>query len=148
MKNLLKEFKAFAVKGNVIDLATAVIIGGAFGKIVSSLVADVIMPLIGLISGGGSFSNWKILLRPELLDENGKTVRAALNLNAGIFVQHIIDFIIISASVFLMIKALIAIKKQFHKEEEAPKQAKKEEKPTPEEKLLTEIRDILKKETN
>jgi large conductance mechanosensitive channel len=148
MKNLLKEFKAFAVKGNVIDLATAVIIGGAFGKIVSSLVADIIMPLIGLISGGGSFSNWKILLRPELINENGDIIRTALNLNAGIFVQHIIDFIIISTSVFLMIKALIAIKKQFNKEEEKIEAIEKEKTPSPEEKLLTEIRDILKKEAN
>lgn len=148
MKNLLNEFKAFAVKGNVIDLATAVIIGGAFGKIVSSLVADIIMPLIGLVTGSGNFSNWKILLRPALIDQNGEIARAALNLNAGIFVQHIIDFIIISASVFLMIKALIAIKKQFNKEEEKKEPTQKEVKISSEEKLLTEIRDILKKEAN
>jgi len=148
MKKLLAEFRSFAVKGNVIDLATAVIIGGAFGKIVSSLVADIIMPLIGLITGGGNFSNWKILLRRAIIDENGTVVKAALNLNAGVFAQHIIDFLIISASVFLMIKALIAIKKQFNKEEEKVETVKKEVKPTPEEKLLTEIRDILKKEAN
>lgn len=148
MKNLLNEFKAFAVKGNVIDLATAVIIGGAFGKIVSSLVADIIMPLIGLVTGSGNFSNWKILLRPALIDQNGEITRVALNLNAGIFGQHIIDFIIISASVFLMIKALIAIKKQFNKEEEKKEPTQKEVKISSEEKLLTEIRDILKKEAN
>jgi large conductance mechanosensitive channel len=147
MKKLLSEFKSFAIKGNVIDLATAVIIGGAFGKIVSSLVADIIMPLIGLITGGGNFSNWKILLRPAITDENGIITKAALNLNAGVFTQHIIDFLIISGSVFLMIKTLMALKKQFHKEEEK-EAVEKEIKPSAEEKLLTEIRDILKKEAN
>lgn len=142
MKKLLQEFKSFAIKGNVIDLATAVIIGGAFGKIVSSLVADVIMPLIGLISGGGNFSNWKILLRPELTDSAGLIIQAALWLNAGTFVQYIIDFLIISASVFFMIKVLISVKNKFNAQEEEPK---KEEviKISAEAKLLAEIKDIL-----
>lgn len=145
MKKLFKEFKSFAVKGNVIDLATAVIIGGAFGKIVSSLVADIIMPLIGLVTGGGNFSNWKILLRPEIKDSSGAVVKTALNLNAGIFIQHIVDFLIIAASVFIMIKIIMSLKKQFSKEEEIKKEeAKKEVKTSAEAKLLTEIRDILK----
>lgn len=147
MKKLLNEFKAFAVKGNVIDLATAVIIGGAFGKIVSSLVADIIMPLIGLILGSGDFSNWKILLRPEVLNSLGEVSTPALFLNSGLFVQHIVDFLIISASVFLMIKVLLGIKKRFKKEEE--EEPKKEEpKISAEAKLLGEIKEILKAQHN
>lgn len=136
MKKLLKEFKAFAIKGNVIDLATAVIIGGAFGKIVSSLVADIIMPLVGLILGQGNFNNWKILLRSET------ATQAALYLNSGMFIQHIIDFLIISASVFLIIKVLIGIKNKFKKEEEQ-EIAKQEPKLSAEAKLLGEIKEIL-----
>jgi len=140
---LLKEFKEFAIKGNVIDLATAVIIGGAFGKIVSSLVADIIMPLVGLLTGGTDFKGWKLILRPELKDAAGTVTQAALSLNAGIFVQNIVDFLIISASVFLMIKMLLQIKNKFKKEEEE-KQEKPEPEPSAETKLLAEIRDILK----
>ncbi len=132
MKKLLTEFKNFAIKGNVIDLATAVIIGGAFGKIVSSLVADIIMPLIGLISGSGDFSNWQILLRKEIGDS------PALYLNSGLFVQAIVDFLIISASIFLMIKLITQVKSRLIKEEEKPKE------PSPEVKLLQEIRDELR----
>lgn len=139
---LLKEFKEFAVKGNVIDLATAVIIGGAFGKIVSSLVADVIMPLVGLLTGGNDFSGWKIILRSARLAEDGTINQAALSLNAGIFVQNVVDFLIISASVFLMIKILLRIKSKFKLEAEKPQEKPTE--PAPELKLLTEIRDILK----
>ncbi len=139
---LLKEFKEFAVKGNVIDLATAVIIGGAFGKIVSSLVADVIMPLVGLLTGGNDFSGWKIILRSARLAEDGTINQAALSLNAGIFVQNVVDFLIISASVFLMIKILLRIKSKFKLETEKPQEKPTE--PAPELKLLTEIRDILK----
>lgn len=143
MKKLLKEFKAFAIKGNVIDLATAVIIGGAFGKIVSSLVADIIMPLIGLISGSGDFSKWKILLRAESLDALGNVASPALFLNSGLFVQHIVDFLIIAASIFLMLKVLMGAKKKFKKEEvEEPK--KEEAKLSAEAKLLGEIKEILK----
>lgn len=139
---LLKEFKEFAVKGNVIDLATAVIIGGAFGKIVSSLVADIIMPLVGLLTGGNDFSGWKIILRPASLAEDGTITQAALSLNAGIFVQNVVDFLIISTSVFLMIKVLLRIKNKFKQEAETPQEKPAE--PAPDLKLLTEIRDILK----
>ncbi|MDD3285557.1 MAG: large-conductance mechanosensitive channel protein MscL [Patescibacteria group bacterium] len=135
---LLREFKEFAIKGNVIDLATAVIIGGAFGKIVSSLVADIIMPIVGLLTGGTDFSAWKIILRPATAE------KAALNLNAGIFIQNIIDFLIISASVFLMIKILLQIKNKFKKEEEKKEEAPVAPEPSAESKLLAEIRDILK----
>jgi len=145
MKKLIQEFKAFAIKGNVIDLATAVIVGGAFGKIVSSLVADIIMPIIGLLSGGSDFKAWKILLRPEKISADGEIIQTALNLNAGLFLQNIIDFLIIAFSVFLMIKALIGVKKHFQKEVEQPKEIK-EEKTSPEAKLLQEIKDILQQQ--
>lgn len=140
---LLQEFKEFAVKGNVIDLATAVIVGGAFGKIVSSLVADIIMPLVGLISGGSSFSSWSVLLRAEKLDELGETLKPALELKAGLFIQNIIDFLIISASIFLMLKLILNLKNRLEKEKE---EEKKEKAPTPapELELLREIRDLLK----
>lgn len=140
---LLKEFKEFAVKGNVVDLATAVIIGGAFGKIVSSLVADIIMPLIGVFTGGNDFSGWKIVLRPGITGPAGEITQAALNLNAGIFVQNIVDFLIIAGSVFLMVKILLKIKNRFQREEEKKEEVKLKE-PSAEESLLTEIRDILK----
>ncbi|MCF7860554.1 large-conductance mechanosensitive channel protein MscL [Patescibacteria group bacterium] len=141
---MIEEFKKFAIKGNVIDLATAVIIGGAFGKIVSSLVADIVMPLVGLLSGGSNFSAWKIILRPAIIAPDGSIIKTALSLNAGIFVQNILDFLIISVSVFLMIKILLQIKNKFKKEEE-----EKEEKiiaePSEEVKLLTEMRDLMLK---
>lgn len=143
---LLEEFKKFAVKGNVIDLATAVIIGGAFGKIVSSLVADIVMPLVSLITGGNDFSSWKIILRPEIQDASGAMIKAALSLNAGIFIQNIVDFLIIAASVFLMIKVILQVKNRFKKEEVVKEeQVKAESEPRPEIKLLEEIRDLLKR---
>lgn len=148
MKKYWKEFREFAVKGNVIDLAVAVIIGGAFGKIVSSLVADVVMPLIGLIIGGLDFTSWQWILKPEILAEDGGVVKAAITMNIGKFIQNIFDFLIIALSIFLMIKVLTNVKKKLIKEEEKQeekKEEKKEEpKPTEEQKLLTEIRDILK----
>ncbi len=128
---MLKEFKKFAMRGNVVDLAVGVIIGGAFGKIVTSLVNDVIMPLLGLILGGINFAEDKLLLR----EATGAT--EALYLNYGQFLQSVVDFLIISFSIFLFIKAINRFKK---KEEEKPKPAE----PTKEEVLLTEIRDLLK----
>ncbi len=141
MKKLLQEFKEFAMKGNVIDLATAVIIGGAFGKIVSSLVADVIMPVIGMLTSGKNFNDIKIILRQaEMM--GGKIINPAVTMNIGTFIQNIIDFVIIAFSIFMMIKTLAQLQKRLRKEEE-----KKEEValPSKEEQLLTEIRDLLKK---
>lgn len=130
---MLKEFKEFAMKGSVLDLAVGVIIGGAFGKIVSSLVNDIIMPLLGLVVGGVNFSNLKLTLRAA---ENGKE---ALTFNYGQFIQNVFDFLIIAFSIFLFIKLINTFKKKEEVIEE-----KKEEKPTKEEVLLTEIRDLLK----
>lgn len=142
MKKLLQEFKEFAMKGNVMDLATAVIIGGAFGKIVSSLVADVIMPIIGLLTSGKNFNDIKIILR-EAEIFNGVVINPAVTMNIGSFIQNIIDFIIIAFSIFMMIKTLTQLQKKF-KKEEASKEAVAEI--TKQEQLLTEIRDLLKKD--
>jgi len=141
---LLKEFKDFAMRGNVIDMAVGVIIGGAFGKIVSSIVADVIMPPIGLLIGGVNFTDLKIVLRQaEII--NGVEKTAAVTLNYGNFAQVIFDFLIIAFCIFMVIKGinkLSTIKKK--KEVEAATEATTPPAPTNEEILLTEIRDLLK----
>lgn len=135
--NLLQDFKAFAMRGNVIDMAVGIIIGGAFGKIVSSLVADVIMPPIGLLVGGVNFTDLSWVMKSaEIVD--GVQKAAAVTLNYGKFIQATFDFIIIAFSIFLFIKL---ISKLNSKKEEAPTTPPA---PTKEEILLTEIRDILK----
>lgn len=131
--NVLKEFKQFAMKGNVVDLAIGVIIGGAFGKIVSSLVKDIIMPLLGLLLGGLNISSLALTI-PSLWEKSGQ---APAVLAYGSFFQAIIDFIIISGSIFIVIKLLTSFKK---KEDATPQVVK----PSKEEILLTEIRDLLK----
>lgn len=138
MKNFVKELKEFAMKGSVVDLAVGVIIGSAFGKVVSSLVSDVIMPSIGVLIGGIKFTDWVIVLKEKSLDAAGAIV-PAVNLNIGNFIQSCFDFAIVAVAIFAMIKFMNRIKKQ--------KPAKGED-PTPipdDIKLLTEIRDILKK---
>lgn len=130
----LDEFKAFAMKGNVVDMAVGVIIGGAFGKIVSSLVADIFMPLIGLVVGGVNFTELKLTLKEA---EEGVE---AVTLNYGQFIQNVFDFLIIAFCIFLFIKGISKLNK---KEEEAPAAPAPAE-PSAEEKLLTEIRDLLK----
>lgn len=131
--SMMQEFKEFAMKGNVVDLAVGVIIGGAFGKIVSSFVGDVIMPLIGLLAGGVDFTKLGITLK-EAVDE--KT--PAVMLNYGNFVQTIFDFAIVAFAIFMAIKMMNKLKKQAPPAPEAPPA------PTKEELLLTEIRDLLK----
>ena len=132
--SIMKEFKAFAMRGNVIDLAVAVVIGGAFGKIVASLVADVIMPPIGLLLGGVEFTDLVIVLK----EAKGEEV-AAVTLNYGAFIQNVVDFLIIAFAIFMVIKGVNATKK---KQEAAPAPPPE---PSKEEQLLTEIRDLLKK---
>lgn len=134
-----KEFKEFAVKGNVVDMSIGVIIGGAFGKIVSSLVADVIMPPIGLMVGGVNFKDWAITLK-EAVMQGEEVVTPAITLNAGNFLQTVFDFMIIALTIFLVVKGINKMKR---KKEEAPAPAAPPE-PSNEEKLLTEIRDLLK----
>ena len=130
--SLLKEFREFAVKGNVVDLAVGVIIGGAFGKIVSSLVSDVIMPPIGLLIGGVDFKDLALVLKEA---QDGAE---AVTLKYGAFIQNVFDFLIIAAAVFAMVKVINNLKRA--PEPEPEKQAE----PSAEEKLLTEIRDLLK----
>lgn len=138
--SFLQEFKAFAMKGNVIDMAVGVIIGGAFGKIVSSIVADVIMPPIGLLVGGVNFTVLKWVLKPaEMVD--GKEI-AAVTLNYGNFLQVTFDFLIIAFSIFMFIKLLTKLTEK--KKEEAPAAPPAPPAPSKEEVLLTEIRDLLK----
>ena len=145
---LFKEFKEFAVKGNVMDMAIGVVIGGAFGKIVTSLVSDLIMPLIGAATGGLNFTEWKWIIRPEVaeqVNEAGEVIQQAvpaLTLNYGNFLQVIFDFLIIAFSIFLVVKGINNMKAKFEKpaEPEAPAAPAG---PTQEE-LLTEIRDLLK----
>jgi large conductance mechanosensitive channel len=136
--SLMKEFKQFAMKGNVVDLAVGIIIGAAFGKIVSSVVNDIIMPPIGALIGGVDFTDLRLTLKAASVDDAGKAV-SAVTLNYGNFVQTTIDFLIIAFAVFMIIKAINRMKK---KEEAAPSAPPK---PSNEEVLLTEIRDLLKK---
>lgn len=136
---ILKEFKDFAVRGNVIDLAVAVIIGGAFGKIVSSFVNDIVMPPIGLLIGGVDFKDLTLVLKDEILDNAGEVATAAVTLNYGMFIQNVIDFTIIAFVIFLAIKGVNSLKKK--EEVQAPPPPA----PTKSEKLLEEIRDLLKK---
>ncbi len=132
---ILKEFKNFAMKGNVLDLAIAVIIGGAFGKIVSSFVNDVLMPPIGLLMGNTDFSDLKLTLK------QGSEGVAPVTLNYGVFVNTVIDFLIVAFTIFIVIKAFNRIQK---KRMEAPAPPPAPPAPSKEETLLTEIRDILK----
>ena len=141
MKKFFAEFKEFAMRGNVMDMAVGVIIGTAFGKITTSLVNDVFMPLIGLLIGGVDLGQLNIVLKPEVLDEAGKVVTEAVTLGIGTFLSTVIDFVLVAFVIFLMVKAINA----FHK--------KKDEAPAPEEpagptteELLTEIRDLLKEQ--
>jgi large conductance mechanosensitive channel len=138
---MLQEFKEFAMRGNVMDMAVGIIIGGAFGKIVSSLVNDVIMPPIGLIMGGVDFSGLFVPLNgEEYATLDAAKEAGAATLNYGMFVQTVIDFVILAFAIFMMVKWMNNLKK---KEEAAPPPPPPE--PTKEEKLLTEIRDLLAK---
>lgn len=130
---VLQEFKTFAMRGNVVDMAVGIIIGGAFGKIISSFVADVIMPPIGILVGGVDFSKLAIILKEAVGD------KTAVTINYGKFIQSVVDFVIIAFAIFLVIKIMNAMQK---KQEELPAPPAP---PSNEEKLLTEIRDILKK---
>lgn len=147
MKNLFKEFKDFINKGNVVDMAVGVVIATAFGNITKSLVADIIMPLVGLITGGVSVSDLKYVLTPEVLDEAGAVLTPENAIRYGLFIQFIIDFIIIALAVFVFVKVIEKMKNiRLKKEEEVvvEEAPAAEPEPTKEEVLLAEIRDILK----
>ncbi len=133
----VQEFKEFAIKGNVMDMAVGIIIGGAFGKIVSSLVSDVIMPPIGMLLGGMKFDSFKYVLKQATVDASGAAV-PEVAINYGSFIQVVVDFLIIAFSIFVVIKGINSLKKQ---KEEAPAAPPA---PSNEEVLLSEIRDLLK----
>ena len=141
MSSFIKEFKEFAMKGNVMDMAVGVIIGGAFGKIVSSVVDDIIMPPIGWLIGGVNFSDLKVTL-PSVEMIGGEKLQAA-TINYGNFLQTTLDFLIVAFCVFMLIKV---VNKVTAKKEEKPAETPKAPEPTQEEKLLAEIRDLLKEQ--
>ena len=131
--SMMSEFKDFAMRGNVVDMAVGIVIGGAFGKIVSSFVSDVLMPPIGLMMGGVDFGDLAVVLQEASGDV------AAVTINYGSFIQTVLDFVIIAFAIFMVVRAMSNMKK---KEEAAPAAPPK---PSAEEVLLTEIRDALKK---
>ena len=137
MKKFLNEFKAFAMRGNVVDLAVGVIIGGAFGKITTSLVNDIIMPAFSILLGGINFSDWKWVLRPAT------DTAEAITVNYGAFLSAVLDFFILAFVIFCMVKALNTLHDRMVKraQEEAPPPPPA---PSREEKLLEEIRDLLR----
>ena len=135
---LLSEFKDFAMRGNVVDMAVGVIIGGAFGKIVTSLVNDIIMPGIGVLTGGMNFSEFKWVIQKAVVDgATAEVITPEVAITWGAFVQTIVDFLIIAFCIFLAIKVMNKMRKQKEEEPAAPTGLTQEE-------LLTEIRDLLK----
>jgi large conductance mechanosensitive channel len=135
--SLVSEFKAFAMRGNVVDLAVGVVIGAAFGKIVASLVDGIIMPIIGLLVGGVNFSDLAITMKEAVVGPDGKEVAAAVLFKYGAFLQTVVDFIIIAFAIFLVVKLMNRLKRK--QDAEPPKPAEL----SAEAKLLTEIRDAL-----
>ena len=142
MANLLKEFKEFAMKGNGIDMAVGVVIGAAFGKIVSSLVDDIIMPLVGVATGGMNFTDYKWVIQ-DAVAQGTEIIKPEVTMNWGAWVQTIVDFLIVAFCIFIAIKFMNKLRR--NKEEEAAAPAPAPE-PTKEEVLLTEIRDLLRRQ--
>ena len=147
MKKFFEEFKAFAMRGNVIDMAVGVVIGGAFGKITNSVVNDIIMPLISMLTGGIDFSAWKWVLKEAVME--GKEVSdPEIAVNYGNLIAVILDFIIIAFAVFCMVKAINKMHDKLSKPEpEAEPETEEDPEPTKEELLLAEIRDLLKEQS-
>lgn len=140
----LKDFKEFAMKGNVIDMAVGVVVGSAFSKIVTSIVSDVITPVFGFITAGVSFTDLKLVLSEAVVDETGAVVNPEVAITYGNLIQNVVDFLIIAFSIFVVIRLVTKASEKFNKkEEEAP--APEEPKGPTQEELLTEIRDLLKK---
>ncbi|MCF0213893.1 MAG: large-conductance mechanosensitive channel protein MscL [Muribaculaceae bacterium] len=142
MANFLKEFKDFAMRGNVIDMAVGVIIGAAFGKIISSLVDDIIMPLIGVATGGMNFTDYKWVIQQAVM-KGEEVITPEVAVNWGTWVQTVVNFLIVAFCIFVAIKFMNQLQRQ-KKEEEAPAPAPE---PSKEEALLSEIRDLLVDQT-
>ncbi len=147
-----KDFKAFISKGNILDMAVGVVIGGAFSKIVSSLVNDIIMPPIGKLLGDMNFTELKLVLSNEELNEAGEVVKEAVTLNYGTFIQTVIDFLIVAFCIFVMLRAIVKSRQKLEaltKKDEPKAEEQPKEPEVPEDiLLLREIRDSLKKEEN
>lgn len=143
--SFIKEFKEFAMKGNVVDMAVGVIIGAAFGKIVSSLVDDIIMPLIGVATGGMNFTDYKWVIQKAVMDGQ-EVLKPEVTMNWGAWVQTIVDFLIVAFCIFVMIKFINNLRKKLEKQKEEAAAAPAPAEPTKEEQLLTEIRDLLKEQ--
>ena len=141
MKKFLTEFKEFAMKGNVVDMAVGVIIGAAFGKIVTSLVNDIIMPVVGVLTGGTSFSDYKWVIKPEV--SGGEEIIPEVAVTWGAFVQTVVDFLIIAFCIFMAIKFINKLRKPAPEPETAKPVAPA---PPTQEELLTEIRDLLRRD--
>lgn len=138
--SFLKEFKEFAMRGNVVDMAVGVVIGAAFGKIISSLVDDIIMPLVGVATGGINFTDYKWVIQQAVIDgQTQEILKPEVSMNWGSWVQTVVDFLIVALCIFVAIKAINRLKKEAPAEEPVADPA-----PTKEEVLLTEIRDLLK----
>ena len=144
---MFKEFKEFALKGNVIDMAVGVVIGGAFGKIVTSVVNDLIMPVFGFLTAGMDFKSLKVVLSPAELDAAGTVIRPEAAILYGNFIQNVVDFLIIAVSIFLAVKMLNkaknAAEKATMKNAEPPQEEPEKEAAPTELELLTQIRDLL-----
>lgn len=136
---LMKEFNAFAMKGNVMDMAVGIIIGAAFGKIIASFVKDVLMPPLGMLMGGVNFTDLKFVIQEASVSETGEAI-AAVSINYGSFIQVTVDFLIVAFAIFMMVKGMNSMKKK-----EAAAAPPPPPGPTKEEVLLGEIRDLLKK---
>ena len=148
MKKFLNEFKTFAMRGNVIDLAVGVVIGGAFGKITTSIVNDIIMPIIGVLTGGLNFGDWKIVLKEAVVDAHlGEVVTPEVAITFGNTIAVILDFIIIAFAVFCLVKGINSLHRK-KEEEPAPVEEPAPPEPSAEEKLLAEIRDLLKEKNS
>lgn len=141
---MLKEFKKFVMRGNVLDMAVGVVIGGAFGKITTSLVNDIIMPFISMLTGGLDFSQWKWVLKEVVLDAEGAVLSPAVSVNFGNLIAVILDFLIIAFVIFLLVRTVNKLREALEKKEEEPAPAPEEPKGPTQEELLTEIRDLLK----
>lgn len=144
MSKFLKDFRDFAMRGNVIDMAVGVIIGAAFGRIVSSLVDNIIMPLVGVATGGINFTDYKWVIQPEVKDAAGEIITPLVSLNWGTWVQTVVNFLIVAFCIFVMIRFMQNLRKK--KEEEVAAAPAPAPEPTKEEVLLTEIRDLLKEQ--
>ena len=150
MKKFFSDFKAFIMKGNIIDMAVGVVIGGAFGKIVTSLVNDIITPLISILTGKVSLTELKWVINEAVLDEAGAVVTPELALTYGNFLQNIIDFLIIAVSIFVVLRVMVTAQKKIEDLKKKEEEEKKEEPAAPAEtelSVLKEIREMLKKDT-